>query len=317
MKLAFLFPGQGSQYVGMGADLYAHVPQVTRLFEEADLRSGFKLSTICFYGPEDRLNGTDVAQPALLTVSVAASVALQLAGVSPSAVAGHSVGEYAALVTAGAMSFQAALELVVRRANSMARAASSRAGTMAAILGIGADEAAQLCRQAEAQGEGIVDVANVNGAGQVVISGEPGAVLAVSEAARAAGAKRVKELNVSGAFHSRLMHSSADEMTVYLRDAMISDPALPVVANVTAEYESDAAQIRGNLAAQVWGTVRWEESINRLTADGYDTFVEVGPGNVLSNLMKRISPGATILGASDTASVSATVQAIAAGGNTA
>ncbi len=302
--LAYLFPGQGSQAVGMGSDLCAHSPAALAVFDEADDLLGMKISTICFYGPEDTLRDTLNAQPALFVTSVAALRALEEAGASsPDAVAGHSVGEYAALVAAGALTLEAGLHLVQRRAQEMFRAGEAHPGAMAAVLGLSGEDVAQACAQVEQSGAGLVQAANFNGGGQVVISGTAPGVAAATDALKVRGARRVVALNVSGAFHSRLMSTAAQAMSQVLRDAVISDANVPVVANVTADYEHSAGEIRSNLAAQIEQPVRWEESIGRLVQDGFDQFVEVGSGTVLSGLMKRLAPGAIVGSAADYAGI--------------
>ena len=310
-KIAYLFPGQGSQAVGMGADLCAHSPAAAAAFDEADGYLGSKLSTLCFYGPEDTLRQTVNTQPALYVTSVAALRVLREAGAPPpEAVAGHSVGEYAALHAAGAFDYATGLTLVEHRAREMHRATLGHPGAMAAVLGLDAAGVVAACREAEAGGAGVVDAANFNGGGQVVISGTPEAVAAASEAARAGGAKRVIPLNVSGAFHSRLMAHAAEAMAHFLTDVTISDAVLPVVANMTAEYETASDAIKANLAAQIDHSVRWEESIARLLGDGFDTFVEVGSGTVLAGLMKRLAPGVTVHSVGDTVSAAACAAAL-------
>lgn len=311
-KLAYLFPGQGSQIVGMGADLCAHSPAALDVFDEADAVLEMKISTVCFYGSEDTLRDTLNAQPALFVTSVAALRALEEAGApSPDAVAGHSVGEYAALVAAGALSLEIGLRLVQRRAQEMFRAGETNPGTMAAVLGLSGEDVAQVCAEAEQADAGVVQVANFNGGGQVVISGAVSGVAAATEALKARGARRIVPLNVSGAFHSRLMDAAAQAMAHVLQDVVISDASLPVVANVTADYERSAEEIRSNLAAQIDHSVRWEESIGRLVQNGFDRFVEVGSGTVLSGLMKRLAPGATTAAAGDYAGVHQCVEAMA------
>ncbi len=308
-KLAYLFPGQGSQSVGMGADLCAHSSAALDVFDEADALLGLKLSTVCFYGPEDALRDTLNAQPALFVMSVAALRALEEAGApSPDAVAGHSVGEYAALVAAGALSLEVGLQLVQRRAQEMFRAGETNPGTMAAVLGLPGEEVAAVCAELESPGAGLVQVANFNGGGQVVISGTIPGVTNATEALKARGAKRVVPLNVSGAFHSRLMGAAAQAIAYVLRDATINNVSVPIVANVTADYERSAEEIRNNLAAQIDHPVRWEESMTRLVQDGFDRFIEVGSGTVLSGLMKRLAPGAAFGNANDFASVQSCVQ---------
>lgn len=308
-KVAFLFPGQGSQHVGMGADLCAHFSAARSTFDEADQYLGTKLSSLCFYGPEDSLRQTVYAQPALFVSSVAALRALRDAGApDPDAVAGHSIGEYAALFASGAIDYTTGLTLVEHRAREMHRATLSHPGTMAAVLGLAAADVQEACRTAEAAG--VVDVANFNGGGQVVISGTPEAVTAASDVARFKGAKRVLPLNVSGAFHSRLMAHAAEAMGHFLANARVLEARIPVVANLTADYETAADEIKGNLAAQIDHSVRWEESVQRLVADGCDTFIEVGAGAVLAGLMKRLAPEARVLNVGDSAGVAACVAAL-------
>ena len=303
-KIAYLFPGQGSQSVGMGADLCAHSPAALSIFDEADEYLEGKLSTICFHGPEESLKQTVTTQPALYVTSVAALFALQEAGKPvPQAVAGHSVGEYAALVAAGALDFMTGLRLVERRALEMHRATLTAPGAMAAVLGLTSEQVVTVCREAEASGAGIVDAANFNGGGQVVISGSPEGVAKASEIAKANGAKRVLALNVSGAFHSRLMAPAAQAMAGLLAKTEISAAQIPIIANVTADYETMPGEIKTNLAAQIDHPVRWEETIQRLLAEGFDTFAEVGSGTVLTGLMKRLAPGATVYNIGDAAGV--------------
>ncbi len=312
-RIAYIFPGQGSQAVGMGQNLCAHSPAALAVFDEADSLIGTKLSTLCFYGPEEALRLTVTTQPALYVTSVAALRALQEAGAPPpEAVAGHSVGEYAALFAAGAFDFETGLRLVERRAQEMHRATLAHPGAMAAVLGLTGAQVAAVCAEAEAGGAGIVQPANFNGGGQVVISGSPEGVARASEIAKTNGARRVLPLNVSGAFHSPLMAPAVEAMTFALAGAAILDTALPVVANLTAEYETRADEIRASLAAQIDHPVRWEESIGRLVADGFDTFVEVGAGTVLAGLMKRIAPEANVYSVGDSAGIQAFVEATSA-----
>ncbi len=311
-KIAYLFPGQGSQAVGMGQNLCTHSPAAQVVFDQADSVIGTKLSSLCFYGPEESLKQTIYTQPALYTVSAAALMALREAGARPpEAVAGHSVGEYAALLTAGVFDFEAGMHLVERRAQEMHRATLTAPGAMAAVLGLTAAQVADICT--EASSAGAVQAANFNGGGQVVISGSLEGVARASEIAKTNGAKRVLPLPVSGAFHSALMAPAAEAMGFVLRDAELNSAQIPVVANVTAEYETGAEEIRTNLAAQIEGTVRWEESIQKLVADGFDTFVEVGSGTVLAGLMKRIAPEAKVYGVADMAGVKAFVDAMGQG----
>jgi [acyl-carrier-protein] S-malonyltransferase len=314
-KIAYIFPGQGSQAVGMGQNLCAHSPAAQAVFDHADSVMGTKLSTLCFYGPEEALRPTAVTQPALYTVSAAALAALREAGAPPPlAVAGHSVGEYAALLAAGAFDFETGLHLVNRRAQEMHRATLAAPGAMAAILGLSSEQVQAACAQAVAEApSGTAQAANFNGGGQIVISGSAAGVARAGEIAKGMGARRVVPLAVSGAFHSPLMAPAAEAMTYALRDATVSDAALPVVANLTADYETRADDIRANLAAQIDHPVQWEESIDRLARDGFDTFVEVGAGTVLAGLMKRIAPAAAVYGVGDGAGVRAFTAAIGQG----
>ncbi len=300
-KIAFVFPGQGSQSVGMGKDLYDLYPEVRDAYDTADSLLGMALSKLCFDGPEEELRLTVNTQPALFTTSVACLRMLQKNGVTPDVCAGHSIGEYAALVAAGALPFEQGLKLVKQRAELMQKAAGDHPGTMAAVIGLDADAVRAVCEKAA--NAGIVDVANYNSPGQVVISGEVKAVEAASEYAREAGAKRVLPLNVSGAFHSRLMQTAADELRAALKESDISDAAIPVVANVTADYVTKADEIRDCLARQVAGSVLWDKSIARMAADGVTRFVEVGPGKVLAGLIKRIAEGAEVVNVGDAASL--------------
>lgn len=308
-KIAFVFPGQGAQAVGMGRDFY-ELPEGRAVFETVDAACDAPISEYCFNGPDATLKDTRVTQPALFAVSVAALMACKSAGLIPSACAGHSVGEYAALVAAGSLTVEDGAKLVAQRASAMAQAAEDTTGTMAAVLGLAAEHVAQVC--AEVNSVGVVTIANLNSPGQVVISGETVAVEAAMPLLKAQGAKRVLPLAVSGAFHSPLMALAAGTMQRVLPFAPVADPKIPFVSNVTAEYATDAETVRANLAAQVAGPVRWIETIERLTQDGVTTFVECGPGNVLAGLIKRIAPDAKTVGVSDRATLEAAKEALSA-----
>lgn len=300
-KFAFVFPGQGSQAVGMGKDLADTFPVARKIFDRANDVLGFDLASLCFEGPEEELKKTVNAQPALLTTSTAVLAVLLECEPMPVYAAGHSVGEYAALVAAQAISFEQALKLVRRRGELMQQAAEAHPGTMAAVLGLSADKVKQVvkdCRQS-----GIVDAANFNTPEQIVISGEVEAVRQACEAALAAGAKRTVELNVSGAFHSRLMADAASAMEDELEKAEISDPKVPVVANVTADFVYTAGEIRQALAKQVAGSVRWEESVRRMISDGVTQFVELGSGTVLAGMIRKIDRNVSVVSVGDAASV--------------
>lgn len=296
-KTAFVFPGQGAQYVGMGKDLYDRFPEARQVFDAADSILRFPLSKLCFEGPEEELVLTANTQPALFTTSIACLRLLEKHGIEPDVTAGHSIGEYAALVAAGVLEFEDALPLVRKRGELMQEAGRWRPGTMAAIIGLDADEVEVVCSRAG--DAGIVDIANYNSPGQVVISGEVKAVEAASQYAKEAGARKVIPLSVSGAFHSRLMSDAAERLAVELNHACFDNAIIPVVANVTADYVYEADDIRDCLERQIAGSVRWEESVARMVDDGVTLFVELGAGKVLSGLIKRIADSVEVANVSD------------------
>jgi [acyl-carrier-protein] S-malonyltransferase len=290
--IAFVFPGQGSQKVGMGRALADGFPICRQTFDEADAALGEPLSSLCFEGPEDRLMLTENTQPAILAVSIAAYRLLASRGLQPSFVAGHSLGEYSANVAAGTFAFDDALRIVRRRGRYMQEAVPVGTGAMAAVLGLDAERVTQAC--AEASHGDVVSAANLNGAGQVVIAGARDAVTRAGERAKALGAKRVLPLPVSAPFHCALMKPAELRLAPELRALKTADPRVPIVANVDAEPKSTAAAAIAALVAQVASPVRWEDVVRRLASDGVTTYVEVGPGTVLSGLVRKIHREAAV-----------------------
>lgn len=302
MKLAFVFPGQGAQAVGMGHDLYTHSAAARAVFEAVDAACGVPISQLCFEGPEEALRETRNTQPCLFATSVAALAACREVGLTPQAAAGHSVGEYAALVAVGALDVALGAQLVQQRAQAMAQAAQTNPGTMAAVLGLDAAVIREVCTQVH---EGVVVAANDNSPGQVVISGSSDGIVAASAALKERGAKRVVPLEVSGAFHSPLMESAAQALAPVIQSSALRAPQIPLIANVTAAPATAPEELKANLIAQVAGPVRWTETIQYLTTQGYTHFVECGSGKVLAGLIKRISPEAMVFSVGDSTSLTA------------
>jgi [acyl-carrier-protein] S-malonyltransferase len=308
VSLAFVFPGQGSQQVGMGRALAAAFPASRAAFDEADAALGFPLSRLCFEGPEAELQLTANTQPAILTASIAALRPLVARGVRPDWVAGHSLGEWTALVAAGSLGLAEAVRSVRRRGEYMQEAVPVGTGAMAAVLGLDLAGVEAACAEA-AQGE-VVAAANVNSPGQVVIAGHAAAVERASAACKARGARRAVPLPVSAPFHCALMRPAQERLAPVLEALAFADPAPPLVNNVDAEPVRDAAACRAGLLRQVSGTVRWQQAVERLAAEGVTTFIEVGPGTVLSGLVRKIAKGARVLNVDSPDSLETTVAAL-------
>ncbi|MBZ0179628.1 MAG: ACP S-malonyltransferase [Melioribacteraceae bacterium] len=290
-KRAFIFPGQGSQYVGMAKDFYDKDSDSKKIIDFADEILGFKLSETMFFGPEDNLKETSITQPAIFLHSI---VALQKLNLNFDLVAGHSLGEYSALVAADAIDFEEALRLVRKRGEAMYQAGIEKPGTMAAIIGLDVEKINDCC--AEASMEGIVQCANLNSPGQVVISGTVEGVKKAMFLCKEAGAKLTKELIVSGAFHSPLMESAEKKLQITLETVEIRDAQKPVYTNVTASPTINSIEIKNFLIDQLTFPVRWEEIISNMIDDGAEEFIEIGPGKVLQSLVKRINPDVKITG---------------------
>jgi [acyl-carrier-protein] S-malonyltransferase len=311
LTTAFVFPGQGSQQVGMGQALAAAFPESRAVFEEADRALGFSLSKLCFEGPESELQLTANTQPALLTASIAAFRALQARGVRAQWVAGHSLGEYSALVAAGCLTLADAVATVRQRGRFMQEAVPVGEGAMAAILGLDGPAVEKACQEA-AKGE-VVSAANLNSPGQVVIAGHSAAVDRAMALCKAAGAKRGIKLNVSAPFHCALMRPAQERLAQVLGALTFRDLEVPLVTNVDARVVRAGVDCRDGLVRQVSGAVRWQQSVELLAREGVTTFVEVGPGTVLGGLVKKIAKDARVLNVQDPASLEATLSALEGG----
>jgi len=307
-KIALIFPGQGSQVVGMGKDLAEKYPVARQTFEEADEALGYKLSQLCFEGPEDELRLTEKTQPAILTTSIAALRVLQSQMPKPCYVAGHSLGEYSAHVASGTFSFADAVKTVRNRGKYMQEAVPVGVGAMAAILGMDLDKVAAVCDDA-AQGE-VCSPANINSPDQVVISGNTAAVERAAKLADERGAKRAKLLPVSAPFHCALMKPAQDRLEADLAKIKWNKPVYPVACNVDAELVTDEVKALNTLMRQVTGSVKWEQCMRLLIAEGVDLFIEVGPQKVLTGLMRQIDRSKKCLSVGDEASLTKTLEAL-------
>ncbi len=312
--IGLVFPGQGSQSVGMGKALYDAHSSLKPLYDEASTVLGYDVAELCFTGPADRLNRTEFTQPALLVGSIAAWTLVEPAGIKPVAVAGHSLGEYSALVAAGGVSFRDAVGLVQKRGRYMSEAVASGTGLVAALLGLTAEVVKEVCRKAASVG--VVAAANFNSPGQVVIAGEKAAVERAIELAKAQGCKKAIPLPVSVPVHTPLMQPAADRLAKDLSVVRWSDLRAPLVNNAEAKAISRAEEIQASLVRQLPSSVLWEDTVQTMGKMGVTTFIEIGPGTVLTGLIKRILPEAVLLNVNDPKSLDATLTAVCSGQTT-
>lgn len=287
-KLVFMFPGQGSQYIGMGKEFYENIPVCKEVYDLASEASGLDVAKLCFEENE-QINITEYTQIAMLATEAAIYAALKEKGFTPDVTAGLSLGEYGALIASGVMSMKDAFAVVRKRGIYMQNAVPT-GGAMSAVLGLDAAAIEKVCEETE----GIVSIANYNCPGQIVITGEAAAVEAAGEALKEAGAKRVVPLKVSGPFHSQMLVQAGEQLGEALKDVTVAEEFIPYLANVTADYVTNAADVKPLLEKQVASSVRWQQTIERLIADGADTFVEIGPGKTLSGFMRKINRDVTV-----------------------
>ena len=306
--VGFVFPGQGSQSVGMGKALCDAFPHLAQIYEEASAILGYDIAALCFNGPAETLNLTEHTQPALLVSSVAALRALHPATITPEAVAGHSLGEYTALVAAGGLTFRDAVAIVQKRGRYMSEAVPAGTGAVAALLGLAAEVVKEACR--EAGSVGVVQAANFNSPGQVVIAGEKAAVERAIEIAKTKGCKKAVPLPVSVPVHTPLMQKAADRLAADLASIAWTDLRMPLINNAEAKPIVKAGDIQASLVRQLPSSVLWEDSVKAMAATGVKTFVEIGPGTVLTGLIRRILPDATTLNVNDPKSLEATRAAL-------
>jgi [acyl-carrier-protein] S-malonyltransferase len=306
--VGFVFPGQGSQSVGMGKALCDAFPHLAQIYEEASAILGYDIAALCFNGPAETLNLTEHTQPALLVSSVAALRALHPATITPEAVAGHSLGEYTALVAAGGLTFRDAVAVVQKRGRYMSEAVPAGTGAVAALLGLAAEAVKEACR--EAASAGVVQAANFNSPGQVVIAGEKAAVERAIEIAKTKGCKKAVPLPVSVPVHTPLMQKAADRLAADLTSIAWTDLRMPLINNAEAKPIVKAGDIQASLVRQLPSSVLWEDSVKAMAAMGVETFVEIGPGTVLTGLIRRIVPDATTLNVNDPKSLEATRAAL-------
>ena len=305
-KIAFLFPGQGSQAVGMGKDIYENYAEAKNIYDTADNVLGKSITTLCFEGPEENLKQTVNTRPCIVTTSIALMEALRSElNIVPDYTAGHSLGEYCAMFTAGVMSLETTLKLIQKRADLMGQ---TKGGSMAAVLN--ATEDVLKAGLEEGSKVGYVDVANYNSPAQVVITGDENAVKAAGDYILANGARRVVPLPVSGAFHSKFMQEAGAVFGEFIEDVDLNDSSIPVITNVDAELTTSAEDFRAKMPKQIYSSVHWTQTIQKMVAEGVDTFIEIGPGKVLAGLNKKIAPEATVYNVFDKASLESTISVL-------